>query len=247
MYFSGYLKCGKATTKTDQNMTIFQFLKVVRKTFLTPLKVRKSYSQCAEDLIVDDLLKSSIKSGADGFYVDVGCHHPKRGSNTYRLYKSGWRGILVDMEDDKVLAAKLARPRDIVVKAAVSDKEEKVNIFSPSAFSTNATISNEVYRNNTNYKSTSSIVTKRLDKILRDNGCPQKIDFMSIDAEGNDFKVLKSFSLDEFQPQVICVENHCVQGGVDKLLSSAIHKLLSTKAYSLCGISGPSTIYKSAS
>jgi len=77
MYFSGYLKCGKATTKTDQNMTIFQFLKVVRKTFLTPLKVRKSYSQCAEDLIVDDLLKSSIKSGADGFYVDIGWSPPE--------------------------------------------------------------------------------------------------------------------------------------------------------------------------
>ena len=177
------------------------------------------------------------------FMLTLAGHHPKRGSNTYRLYKSGWRGILVDMEDDKVLAAKLARPRDIVVKAAVSDKEEKVNIFSPSAFSTNATISNEVYRNNTNYKPTSSIVTKRLDKILRDNGCPQKIDFMSIDAEGNDFKVLKSFSLDEFQPQVICVENHSLQAGLNNFLTSPLHHYLEDNNYSLIGITGPSTIY----
>jgi hypothetical protein len=96
-------------------MKFLQFLKVFRKTFFTPLKARKSYSQCAEDLMVDHLLQAIIKSGVKGFYVDVGCHHPKRGSNTYRLYKSGWKGILVDMEDDKVLAAKLARSRDVVI------------------------------------------------------------------------------------------------------------------------------------
>ena len=224
-------------------MNFLQFLKVFRKTFLTPLKARKSYSQCAEDLLIDNLLKSSIKIGVKGFYVDVGCHHPKRGSNTYRLYKHGWQGILVDMEEDKVLAAKLARPRDVVIKAAVSDQEERVTIYSPAAFSTNATISKEVYSNDSDFKPTTSVNTTRLDKILRENNCPQKIDFMSIDVEGNDFKVLKSFSFDEFQPQVICVENHCVQDGVDKLLSSEIHKFLSKKHYLLCGIAGPSTIY----
>ena len=228
-------------------MNFLQFLKVFRKTFLTPLKARKSYSQCAEDLLIDNLLKSSIKSGVKGFYVDVGCHHPKRGSNTYRLYKHGWQGILVDMEEDKVLSAKLARPRDVVIKAAVSDQEERVTIYSPAAFSTNATISKEVYSNDSDFKPTTSVNTTRLDKILRENNCPQKIDFMSIDVEGNDFNVLKSFSFDEFLPLVICVENHCVQDGVDKLLSSEIHKFLSKKDYLLCGISGPSTIYKSAS
>jgi len=224
-------------------MNFFQFLKVFRKTFLTPLKARKSYSQCAEDLLIDNLLQSSIKSGDKGFYVDVGCHHPKRGSNTYRLYKHGWRGILVDMEDDKVLAAKLARPRDVVIKAAVSDKEERVTIHSPAAFSTNATISKEVYSNNAKYKPKTSVYTQRLDTILRENDCPSKIDLMSIDVEGNDFQVLKSFSFEEFKPLVICVENHAMQDGCKKMLISDIHNYLDQKGYDLCGIGGPSTIY----
>jgi hypothetical protein len=86
-----------------------------------------------------------------------------------------------------------------------------------------------------------------LDKILRENDCPQRIDFLSIDVEGNDFKVLQSFSFEDFQPHVICVENPCVQDGVDKLLSSEIHKFLSNENYLICGISGPSTLYKVAS
>ena len=224
-------------------MNFLQFLKVFRKTFITPLKARKSYSQCAEDLLIDNLLKSSIKSGVKGFYVDVGCHHPKRGSNTYRLYKHGWQGILVDMEEDKVLAAKLARPRDVVIKAAVSDQEERVTIHSPAAFSTNATISKEVYSNDSDFKPITSVNTTRLDKIMRENNCPQKIDFMSIDVEGNDFNVLKSFSFDEFQPQLICVENHTMQNGYREMLCSDIHILLEQVNYKLCGIAGPSTIY----
>ena len=34
----------------------------------------------------------------DGFYVDVGCFHPKKHSNTYLLYKRGWSGINIDVE-----------------------------------------------------------------------------------------------------------------------------------------------------
>ena len=51
---------------------------VVRKTFLTPLKPRKSYSQFAEDLIIEHYLAKKIHEGINGFYVDVGSHHPKR-------------------------------------------------------------------------------------------------------------------------------------------------------------------------
>ena len=99
---------------------IIQFASTLRRAFLSPTKAKRSYSQCAEDLIVKMFLQidGSLKPG---FYVDVGCHHPRRGSNTYGFYKSGWRGVLIDMEADKVRVAKLARRRDMVVQAAVSD------------------------------------------------------------------------------------------------------------------------------
>lgn len=51
-----------------------------------------TYAQAGEDVILDFL----INYQPSGFYVDVGCNHPLRGSNTYRFYRKGWRGICVD-------------------------------------------------------------------------------------------------------------------------------------------------------
>jgi hypothetical protein len=31
-----------------------------------------------------------------GFFVDVGCFHPLFYSNTWKLYKKGWRGVNID-------------------------------------------------------------------------------------------------------------------------------------------------------
>ena len=50
----------------EADMNFLKKLKVFRKTFLTPLKARISYSQCAEDLIVELFFKSQIKNGKNG-------------------------------------------------------------------------------------------------------------------------------------------------------------------------------------
>lgn len=56
------------------------------------------------------------------------------------MYKKGWTGILIDLEMSKVKANKFARPRDKVILAAVSDREEFFEIYSDGKFSTNTTI-----------------------------------------------------------------------------------------------------------
>ena len=54
--------------------------------------VKKSYSQDNEDLFLNEYFEKI----SNGFYVDIGCHHPKRFSNTYLLYKKGWKGVNID-------------------------------------------------------------------------------------------------------------------------------------------------------
>ena len=45
-----------------------------------------SYSHEGEDIVLSNLFSGKKQ----GFYIDVGAHHPKRFSNTYLFYKKGW-------------------------------------------------------------------------------------------------------------------------------------------------------------
>jgi hypothetical protein len=54
--------------------------------------LNQSYSQEGEDMV----LYRTFETVKEGFYVDVGAHHPDRFSNTYKFYKQGWRGINID-------------------------------------------------------------------------------------------------------------------------------------------------------
>ena len=54
-------------------MGIFNFFYLVRQSFFR--KINKSfYSQFGEDKVLQEILKININKG---FYVDVGCYHPK--------------------------------------------------------------------------------------------------------------------------------------------------------------------------
>lgn len=220
------------------------FFAAFQKAFFSPTKPKTSYSQFAEDLIIQFELNNQQ---SEPIYVDIGCHNPRRGSNTYLLYKKGWRGLLVDLEYEKVLACKLARPRDKSILAAVSDTKELVDIYSQKSFSTNTTIAPECISDVSTYKKIGQIETKTLNEILDENQIPKNFSFLNIDVEGVDFKVLKSLNFAEYQPAIICIENWESRGGVDKIIASETHEYLIQKSYELCAWSGLSTIYKKSS
>ncbi len=223
---------------------LFAGLQGIRRAFFSSSKWKKSYSQCAEDLIVEFIFKSGALESR-GFYVDVGAHHPRRGSNTYALYKKGWRGILVDMEPDKVIAARLARPFDTCVQAAVSDGERDVGVFSPGPFSTKTTIDPKSALGDrfTNFVKTASVRTKTLTDILDDNSCSGDFDFLNVDCEGHDLAVLRGLDFERYCPKVICVEIWEASKGIEALMGSEIHVYLTNNGYLLYSWTVLSAIY----
>jgi len=60
---------------------MWQKIKLIRKAFITNF-IGVHYSQFGEDIVLRELLKKEYKKG---FFVDVGCYHPKKFSNTYML------------------------------------------------------------------------------------------------------------------------------------------------------------------
>lgn len=191
-----------------------------RKTFLTNF-LRIHYSQFGEDVA----LKQLIGRQADGFYVDVGCYHPKKFSNTYFLYRRGWSGINVDMEAHKIELFRLARPRDENVVAAVSDKESTAYIETGRSHDLGARLADtgdEARR----------VTTRTLTHILDNTRFKgRRIDLLSVDVEGHDLAVLRSLDFAVYRPRFVVVELH--ETDPRKMLASDLNQFLETKGYRL--------------
>ena len=166
----------------------------------------RSYSQEGEDMI----LRRMFEGNGPGFYVDIGAHHPKRFSNTYYFYLQGWRGINVDAMPGSMELFNRFRPRDINLEIPVSDTHETLvyHAFEEPALNSFSKELAETYINkNFRLKFTRNLETSTLAEILDQHLPPgQKIDFLSVDVEGLDLKVLRSNNWQKYQPRFILVE-----------------------------------------
>lgn len=198
-----------------------------------------AYSQEGEDRILFFLF--GILNKKNGFYVDVGAHHPKRFSNTYIFYLQGWRGINIDANADAIPLFWETRPRDINVSIGVGEKAEKLPfyIFNEPALNTFDAIFAQNVINNSHYK----IIDERMVEVLPlskifDIYLPkgQGIDLLSIDVEGRDLDVLKSNDWSRYIPLCVLVEFHSgfdrKEGFYfDEVLNSEITQYLQSKGY----------------
>ena len=194
----------------------------------------KIYSQEGEDIILSEFFPNKT----DGFYVDVGAHHPMRFSNTHMFYKKGWRGINIDAMPGSMKAFERKRPRDINLEIGVSGKEGEMTFYmfdDPALNGFSMEISKDRDKNsNFEIIEERKIKTYPLSKIL-DKYLPkdQKIDFMSIDVEGLDMMVLESNDWKRYSPRYLLVE--CIGDTVEDIMQDNIYRFLSKKGYKIVG------------
>ena len=168
---------------------------------------QKSYSQEGEDMILKRLFEKQI----NGFYIDVGAHHPRRFSNTYLFYKKGWSGINIDAMPNSMKRFNRLRPRDINIEKPISEKKQILTYygFNEPALNGFSKELSEERNGKSGYfiEFTHDIETCTLEEIL-DKNLPknQEIDFLSIDVEGLDFEVLKSNNFEKYRPKIILIE-----------------------------------------
>ena len=192
-------------------------------------KINKNfYSQFGEDKILFEIIPKNLSKG---FYVDVGCFHPIKYSNTFMLHKRGWFGINIDMEEDKINTFNLTRPDDFNYLAAISDKIENVKIFRNQKFGVGSTITKDIIKKKDVIDET-LIETKTLNNVLELSPFKNKeIDLLNIDTEGNDFKVLKSLNFEIYNPKIVIIETHLKD--INEIIKSEQYKYLIDKKYYL--------------
>jgi FkbM family methyltransferase len=171
------------------------------------LSRQRSYSQEGEDL----LLLRFFDWQARGFYVDVGAHHPFRYSNTQLFYERGWRGINIDAMPGSMRPFRRARPRDVNLEIGIDAVPGLATffLFNDPALNTFDEATAERHTDDRwRVEATCAVEVVPLAMVL-DAHCPPsvEIDFMTIDVEGRDLRVLRSNDWSRFRPRVILAES----------------------------------------
>ena len=162
-----------------------------------------SYSFNAVDLIIDYIFKNKN----NGFYLDVGSQHPISNNNTYLLFKRGWSGINIDLDKKNIDLFNTARPNDINLNLAISSNVAEKKLYFYHDKSPINTLDKVVSDFQTaTVKEIKRIKTTTLDIALQNLKFNNKIDYMNLDVEGLELKVINGFDIDRYKPKVISVE-----------------------------------------
>ena len=201
---------------------------------------KKSYSLSNVDLIIERIFKKKKK----GIFIDVGCNHPIKYNNTYLLYKKGWNGINIDLDQESIAQFNELRARDVNIQTLVTsfDNEEKNLYFYHNRSAIN-TISKELVESrNNNFKEIKKIKGKSLNSIIENSKFKNsKIDLMSIDIENYEFEALKNFNFNKYNIDIIVAEITDINIKdleiynltLENITKSNLYKLLINNGYTL--------------
>lgn len=169
-----------------------------------------TYAQHGDDLIAINIFHNiGIKMPS---YLDIGAHHPLNISNTALLYDLGCRGINVEPNPNLIEKFYELRPDDINLNIGVSDSTGDLEFYM---------IDQHSGRNSFDRNSVEAFVKQypefqirevRTISVITVNEIVEKYangtfpDFLSLDVEGLDLKILQSMLPADDGPKVICVE-----------------------------------------
>jgi len=172
--------------------------------------------QYGEDLILATIFKDKTK----GFLVDVGAADGLHNSNSFSLLlRHGWGGVLVEPESSQyreLLERYNERTNVVCVQCAIGPNEtDEAKLFcgvpSQNSDHRQSTTLVPAFReamkkaHKISFKE-QSVHVRTLTRLLRDVSCPADFDFLSIDAEGMNYKVWQTLDTSEFSPRVVCIE-----------------------------------------
>jgi hypothetical protein len=181
----------------------------------------KQYSQLGQDLWV--LEKYPINNG---YFVDVGFNDGIEINNTYLLELNGWTGIGVDPMPKNYTNRNNTK---IFVDAVYSEADVELD------FAIHGVLSGFVNKINHHKKiltdKTTELIklkTKTLAQILKLANAPNFINYLSLDTEGSEYDILKTFPFEQYLFGCITVEHNYVQPqrkNIQNLLESKGYKL----------------------
>ncbi|MDQ3935218.1 MAG: FkbM family methyltransferase [Actinomycetota bacterium] len=155
-----------------------------------------------------------------GFFLDSGASDGLSGSNTKLLEDEfGWRGICVE-PNEELFARLVQHRRCACVNCCLYDRDGEVEFFEaagvyggimeaydPGFLRYARHMAGEDGSANGRPRTTTK-PARTLRSLLREHGAPPVIDYWSLDTEGSELAILRSFPFDEYRFRVLTVEHN---------------------------------------
>lgn len=199
-------------------------------------------SQAGQDWVID----LGMAGAEGGTFVDVGGYDGVRGSNTLFLEQQrGWTGLLVEPVPAQRLRAERARKCPCLPFAVGPENGTAQFIAVTEGFTQMSGLADsydpgllmQVRGDPRHKEELVTVETRTLSSILADNNLMNP-DFISLDIEGGEKSVLRSFPFDRHRVQFWAIENNTTDPEIGQIMRA--------NGYTLIEFCGPDDVYRLA-
>lgn len=160
------------------------------------------YSQLNDDVIIADFFKDKV-----GRFLDIGANNGITFSNTRNLFDKGWTGVLVEPDPGAfaALVKNYVRKNGVKLCNLFVDAQDGIRPFhvcNDSLLSTGNEAYKEIWKTQEYVEVSVSAVS--VNSLFRHVG--SDFQFITLDAEGLTFDLLRSFPHAEMNTDLWCVE-----------------------------------------
>ena len=166
----------------------------------------QSYSQLAQDLHV----LRHYRNKTHGYFVEVGASDGIALSNTYLLERNySWTGLCVEPLPKQFAALKQNRPGSRCQNVALSGTTGQMTFTIADDDMTSGLT--QFLRSTVTDTTTVQVQTQTLLDLLVEQNAPKHIDYLSLDTEGSEYDILKTFDFSRYTFGLIDVEHNYIE------------------------------------
>jgi FkbM family methyltransferase len=188
------------------------------------------YSQNNEEKVILDYFGDFI-----GTCLSIGENDGKTYSNVLSLIENGWNAVLVEpspLAFNELVKTHDGNERVILCNVAIGEEIKEVSFYEGVDFLkeipglTPSLVSTAKYEETNRWGGSIDFEEKKVkmitfDRLIQDAPY-RKFDFISIDAEGYDWDILRQMDLKELECRCVCIEHNSISGVKEKMYQHCV-------------------------